>query len=144
MWRLYIGPIHDVVRMVSVCGFRLGRYCTCHVRLDSHHRVSRHAPVIRRSIWSDLFYSSGSVRDHTCTPQQFCLCLYGEVRRAGVRLELSFCPGHEVVDQSHYVLMVRAQVPRDRIGVAVYTSDNFWLGAQGRIFLLTGHPFIYR
>ena len=74
-----------------------------------------------------------------CDHELCCLYLYGEVVWAGVRLELSFCPGHEVVSQPHYVLMVRAQGPRHQIGVAVYASCDFWLGVRGRIPRLPGH-----
>ena len=98
MRRLYIGPGHDVVRMESVYGFRPGRDCLCHVRLDSRSRASGHALAICRSIWLDLLYSLGPVVGHTCIPELFYLCLYGEVGRDGVRLELPFCLGHVVVD----------------------------------------------
>ena len=62
-----------------------------------------------------------------------------EVVWAGVRLELPFCPGHVVVGQPRYALMVRAPVPRPRIEVVVYASSNFWLGTRGRIPWLLGH-----
>ena len=100
--------------------------------------------MIRRSIWLDLLYSSGPAEDHTCMPELFYSCLYREVVRAGVRLELPFCPSCVVVDQSHYALMVQAQVPPNRIAVAVCATGNFWLGARGRILLLPGHQSIYR
>ena len=125
--------------MESVCGFRPGRDCACHVRLDSRRRASGHAPVTRRSIWSDLLYCPGPTAGHMYIPELLYLYLYGEVVWAGVRLELPFCPGHVVVGQPRYVLMVRAQVPRRRIEVAVYASGNFWLGARGRIPQLLGH-----
>ena len=130
--------------MESVCGFRPGRDYACHVWLDSHRRASRHAPVIRRSIWPDLLYSSSPAAGHMCILELLCLCFYGEVVWAGVRLELPFCPGHVVVGQPRYALMVRAPVPRHRIEVAVYASGNFWLGARGLILLLPGHQSIYR
>ena len=72
-------------------------------------------------------------------PELLCLCLYGGVVWAGVRLELPFCPSHVVVSQPRYTLMVRAPVPHHRIEVAVYASGNFWLGARGRIPRLLGH-----
>ena len=125
--------------MVSVCGFRLGRYCTCHVRLDSHHRVSRHAPVIRRSIWSNLVYFPGPAAGHMYIPELLCLYLYDEEVWAGVQFEFPFCLGHVVVGQLRYELMVWAQVPHRRIGVSVYAAGNFWLGARGRTPWLTGH-----
>ena len=139
MRRLYIGPGHDVVRMESVCDVRPRRDCACHVWLDSRHRASGHAPVIRISTWPDLLYSLGPVAGHLCIHEPLCLYLYDEIVWAGDRLELSFCPGHVVVSQPHYVLLVRAQVPHHRIAVAVYASGNFWLGARGRIPWLPGH-----
>ena len=72
-------------------------------------------------------------------PEPLCLYLYGEIVWVGDRLELPFCPGHVVVGQPPYVLLVRAQVPRHQIEVAVYASGNFWLGARGRITRLPGH-----
>ena len=72
-------------------------------------------------------------------PELFYLCLYGEVVRDGVRLELPLCPGHVVVGQLHCVMMVRAPAPRHRTEVAICASDNFWLGARGRIPRLPGH-----
>ena len=98
--------------MESVCIFRPGRGYTCHIRLDSRRRALGHAPVIRRSIWSDLLYFPGPTAGHMYIPELLCLYLYGEVVRAGVRLELPFCPGHVVVGQPRYALMVRAPVPR--------------------------------
>ena len=100
--------------------------------------------MIRRSIWPDQLYCSGLAAGHMCIPELLCLYLYSEIVWAGVRLELSFCPGHVVVGQPHYVLLVRAQVPCCQIEVAVYASGNFWLGARGRILLLPGHRSIYR
>ena len=38
-------------------------------------------------------------------PELFYLCLYGEVVRAGARLELPLCPGHVVVGQPHCAMM---------------------------------------
>ena len=129
MRRLCIGPSRDVAQMEFVCGFRPGRDYACRVRLDSHRRTSGHAPAIRRSIWSDLLYCPGLAADHVYVPELLYPYLYGEVVWAGVRLELPFCPGHEMVGQPHYVLMVRAREPRHQIGVAVSASGNFWLGA---------------
>ena len=94
---LYIGPSRDVARVEFICGFRLGRGYVCRVRLDGRRRASAHAPAIRRLIWSDLLYFPGLVVSHMCIPELFFLCFYGEVVRVGVRLELSFCPGHVVV-----------------------------------------------
>ena len=124
--------------MDSVYGFWPGRDCACRVRLDSRRCASGQAPAIRRSIWPDLHYSDPAA-SRTCIPELFYLCLYGEVGRAGVQLELSFCPGHVVLGQPYYVLLVRAQVPRHQIEVAVYASGNFWLGARGCIPQLPGH-----
>ena len=139
MRRLYIGPRRDVARMEFVCGFRLGRGYVSHVRLDCHRRASAHAPAIRRSIWSDLLYCPGPAAGRMYIPEQLCLYLYGEVVWAGVRLELLFSPGHEVVGQLHYALMVRARGPHRQIGVAVYVFGNFRLGARGHIPPLPGH-----
>ena len=125
MRHLYIGPDRVVVQMESVYDFQPGRDCACHAWLDSHRRASGHAPAIRRSIWPDLLYSLGPATGHTCIPKQFCLCLYGEVGRVGVWLELLFCPSHVVVDHPHYALIARAQVPRHRIEVAICASGNF-------------------
>ena len=72
-------------------------------------------------------------------PELLCLYLYGEVVWASVRLELQFCPGHVMVGQPCYALMVRGPVPRRRMEVEVYASGNFWLGARGRIPRLLGH-----
>ena len=108
MRRLYIGPSRDVARMEFVCDFWPWRDYTCHVRLDSRGRASGHAPVIRRSIWSNLLYCPGLAASYMYIPELLYLYLYGEVVWAGVRLELPFCPGHEVVSQPHYMLMVRA------------------------------------
>ena len=74
-----------------------------------------------------------------CIPELLCIYLYSEVVWAGVRLELPFGPGHVVVGQPRYALMVRGPVPRRRIEVEVYASGNFWLGARGRIPRLPGH-----
>ena len=79
-----------------------------------------------------------------CIPELLCLCFFGEVVWAGVQLELSLYPGHVVVGQPHYALMVRAPTPRHRIGVTICASGNFWLGARGRILRLPGHQSIYR
>ena len=75
----------------------------------------------------------GHATGHMCIPELLFLCFYGEVVRASVRLELSFCLGHVVVGQPHYVLKVGARVPRRQIEVAVYASGSSWLGARGRI-----------
>ena len=50
-------------------------------------------------------------------PELLYLYLYSEVVWAGVRPELSFCPGHVVVGQPHYVLMVRVRGPHRQIEV---------------------------
>ena len=57
--------------------------------------------MIRRSIWSDLLYCPGLAAGHMYIPELLYLYLYGEVVWAGVRLELPFCPGHEVLGQPH-------------------------------------------
>ena len=137
--RLYIGPRRDIARMESVCGSRPGREYDYCVWLDSPYRVSGHVPGIHRSICSDLLYCPSTVAGHMYVPELFCLYLYGGVVWAGVRLELPLCPGHVVVSQSRYALMVRAQVPRHRIEVAVYALGNFWLGTRGHIPRLPGH-----
>ena len=95
--------------------------------------------MIRRSIWSILLYCPGPAAGHMYIPELFYLCLYGEVVRAGVRLELPLFPGHVVVGQPHYVMMARARGPRSQIGVVIYALGNFWLGAQGPIPRLPGH-----
>ena len=61
-------------------------------------------------------------------PDLFYLCLYGEVGQAGVRL-VPLYPGHVVVGQPHYALMVGAPTPRHRIGVTICALGSFWLGA---------------
>ena len=129
--------------MESVCGFRPGHDYACHVRQDNRHHVSGHAPAIRRSIWSDLLCCLGPAAGHMYDLERLCLCFYGEVLRAGVRLELPLCPGQAVVSQPHYALVGRAPVPRHRIGVTISASGNFWLRAQGRILWLLGHRSIY-
>ena len=99
MWRLYIGPSRDAIRMESVYDFRPGCDYACHVRLGSRCRASEHAPATRRSIWSDLLYFPGPAAGHMYIPELLCLYLDGEVVWAGVRLELPFCPGHVVVGE---------------------------------------------
>ena len=136
--RVCIEPHRDVAQMESVCDFWSGRNYTFHVWLDSRHRASRHAPVIHRSIWPDLLYSSGPAGDHMCIPEQFCLCLYGEVVRAGVRLGLPLCPDHVVVSQLPCALMAWARTPRHRIEVVICASGNFWVVTRGRIPRLPG------
>ena len=74
-----------------------------------------------------------------CILELLYLYLYGKVVGVGVRLELPFCPGHMVVGQPRYALMVRGPVPRRRTEVEVYASANFWLGTRGRIPRLLGH-----
>ena len=73
-----------------------------------------------------------------CIPELFYLCLYREVARAGVWLELPLYPGHVVVGQLRYALTIRGPVPRRRIEVEVYASGNFSLAARGRITRLQG------
>ena len=65
-------------------------------RPDGHLLALGHAPLIHRLIRSDRLYYPGPVVGRTCILQPLYLCLEGEVVRSGVRLELSFCPGHEV------------------------------------------------
>ena len=60
-----------------------------------------------------------------CIPEQFCLYLYGEVVRAGVRLGLLLCLDHVVVGQPYCALMVRALTPRHQIEVVICASGNF-------------------
>ena len=106
------------------------RRCACRVRVDSRPHVPGHAPAIRILILSDLLYFPGPVIGHMCIPELLFLCFYGEVVRAGVQLELTFYPSHVVVGQvrqPRYARVVRAPVPRRRIGVAAYASGNsFW------------------
>ena len=130
MRRPYITPSRDVARMEFVCGFRLGHGYVCYVRLDG---VSAHAPAIRRSIWSDLLCFLGHDVGHMCIPELLCLSFYGEVVRDGVWLELPLFHGHVVVGQPHYSLVGRAPAPHQQIGVTIFTSGSFWLGARGRI-----------
>ena len=78
---------------------------------------------------SDLLYFPSHAAGHVYIPELLYLYLYGEVVWAGFWLELPLCPGHEVVGQPHYVLMVWGLVPRRRIEVEVYASGNFWLRA---------------
>ena len=128
--------------MKSVCGFWPGRGYACRARLDSHLLAPGDAPVIHRLIWSDLLYFPGPVVGHMCIPELLFLCFYDEVERAGVRLELSFCPGHVVVGwvrQLHYVRAVWAPAPRRRIGVATYALVNSLLGVRGRTLRLPRH-----
>ena len=142
MRRLYIGPSCDVARMESVCGFRRGRDYAYRVRLDSRRHALGRAPVIRRSIWSDLLYCPGLATGHMYIPELLCLYLYGEVVWTGVRLELSFCPGHVVlyqVRQPQYAWVVWAPTSRRRIGVETCASGNSFLVARGRILQLPGH-----
>ena len=80
----------------------------------------------------------GSIAVEIAAPELLCLRFYGEVVRAGVRLELPFCPGRVVVGQPRYALLARAQVPRRQTEVAVYASDNFLLGARGHILRQPG------
>ena len=91
--------------------------------------VAHRGTPIHRSILSDLLCFLGHFAGHMCIPELLCFCFYGEVVRAGVRLELPLCPGHVVVGQPHYALVGRAPVPHHRIGVANCASGNFWLGA---------------
>ena len=124
--------------MESKCGFRPGRDYAYRVRLDSCRRASGRAPAIRRLIWSDLLYGPGPAAGHMYIPELLCLYHYGEVVWAGVRLELPFCPGHEVVVQPHYVPMVRARGPRRQIVVVADASDNSLLGVGGHILWQLG------
>ena len=125
--------------MESVCGSRPGREYDYYVRLDSRYLVPGHVPVIHRSICSDLLYCPSLATGHMYVPELFYLCLYGEVGQAGVHLELPLYPDHVVVGQPHCAMMVRALAPRHRTKVAICASDNFWLGARGRIPRLPGH-----
>ena len=111
-------------------------------RLDSPPLAPKHAPAIRRLTWSDLLYFLGHVVGRMCIPELLFLCFFGEVVRAGARLELSFCPGHAVVyriRQPHYAQVVWAPTPHRRIGVAAYAPGNSFLGARGHILRLPGH-----
>ena len=128
--------------MKSVCGFRPGRGCVCCARIDNRPLAPEHAPAIHRLIWSDLLCFPGLIVGHMCIPELFFLCLYGEVVRAGIWLELPFCPGHVVVGrvrQPRYARVVWAPAPLRRIGVAAYASGNSLLGIRGRILRLPGH-----
>ena len=115
--------------MASVCGSRPEREYDCCVRLGSRCRVLGHVPVIHKSICSDLLYCPSPAAGRMYVPELFYLCLYGEVGRAGVRLELPLCPDHVVVGQPHCAMMVRAPAPHHRTEVAICALGNFWLGA---------------
>ena len=67
--------------------------------LAGRRLLLEHVPLFRRLIWSDRLYCLGPVVGHRCILEPLFLCLYGKVVRAGVRLELSLCPGHVVVGQ---------------------------------------------
>ena len=99
MRRLYIGPRHNAVRMVSVCGFRPGRGCVCRSRCDGRLLALGPAPLIRILIWSDWLYYLGPVVGHKCILQLLSFYLYGGVVQVGVQLELSLYLGHVVVGQ---------------------------------------------
>ena len=97
MWRLNIGPSRDVARIELVCRFQPGRGYVCHVQPDGHRRASRHAPVIRRLILSNLLSLANRVAGHVYDQEIFYHCLYDEAGRAGVRLELPLYLDHMVV-----------------------------------------------
>ena len=139
MRHLYIGPS----QMEFICGFRPGCYYVCHVQPDGHRCASGHAPVIHRLILSDLLCFPGCAAGHVYIPELLYFCLFSEVVQAGVRLEVSLCLGHVVVDQPHYALVGRAPLPRHRTVVTVCTSGSFWLGARGLIPRLPGHQSIF-
>ena len=70
-----------------------------------------HVLVIRRSILYVLLYCPGPAEGRMYNPEMFYPCLYGEVGRSGVRLELPLYPDQVVVDLPHCAMMVRALVP---------------------------------
>ena len=129
--------------MESVCGgFQPGVGCVYRTRLDSPPLAPEHAPVIRRLSWSDLPYFPGPVVGRICIPELLFLCFYSEVVRAGVWLELPFCPDHVVVGrarQPRYAWVVWAPAPHRRIRVAAYALGNSLLGVRGRILRLLGN-----
>ena len=95
--------------------------------------------MIHRLVLSDLLSFPSHVACHLYIPELLYFRFYGEVVRAGVRLEVPLCLGHVVAGQPHYALVGRASVPRHRIVVTICASGNFWLGARGRIPRLPGH-----
>ena len=97
--------------------------------------------MTHRLTWSDLLYFPGPIVGRMCIPKLLFLYFYGEVVRAGVRLELSLCLGHVVVyrvRQLHYARVVWAPTPHRRIRVAAYILGNSLLGIQGCIVRLPG------
>ena len=90
--------------------------------------MSGHGLRIQRLIWYVLLYCPGPAEGHMYNPELFYLCLYGEVGRSGVRLELPLCPDHVVVSQPHCTMVVCAPAPRQRTEVAICASGSFWLG----------------
>ena len=64
-----------------------------------------------------------------CDHELFYLCLYSEVGRACVRLELPLYPDHVVIRQPHCVMMVWAPAPHHRTEVAICASGRIWLGS---------------
>ena len=111
--------------MTSVFGFQPECGYAYRARLDGRHLALEHAPLIHRSIYSDLLYCPSPAAGHMYVPELFYLCLYDEVEQAGVRLGLSFCPVHVVVGQfrqQHYTLAVLAQGPHRQIVVVACAS----------------------
>ena len=90
--------------------------------------MSRHVLAIRRLIMRVLLYCPSPVEGRMYNPELFYSCLYGEVGRSDVRLELPLCPDQVVVDLPHCAMMVWAPAPSRRTEVAIYASGSFWLG----------------
>ena len=114
--------------MDSVCGFRLGRGEVLYVRTGSHRRMSKHAFTIRRSVLRSLLYCPSPFAGRLGNRDLRCSCLYGEVGRSGVRLELPLYSDRVVGDLPHCVAMVWAPMPRHQTGIAVCALGSFWLG----------------
>ena len=106
--------------------------------LHSCYLTLGHGLLIHRSISSNQLYWPGPDASHMYSPQLLFPCLVGEGVRAGVRLDVPFCPVHVVVgsvDQPDCILTVLAQRPRHRIVAVACVWDNFLFGAQSHILL---------
>ena len=75
-----------------------------------------------------MLYCPGPTEGRMYNPELFYSCLYGEVGRSGVRLELPLYPDRVAVGQPRCAIMVRAPAPHHRTEVAICASGNFWLG----------------
>ena len=97
-------------------------------------RVSRHVLAIRRSILYVLHYCPVFAADRRYVTELFYPCLYGEVGRSGVRLELPLYPDRVVVDQPHCTMAVCVLAPHRRTKVAICASGSFWLALEAVFF----------